>query len=74
MIEGRSRNDRDADLANEVFGKFDIVGKTEIGNIGHYVIRPIRQITLKSDILEHRYDKVTFAEILADVISGGAIQ
>lgn len=65
VVERRARNDGDADIANEMAGEFDIVSKTEIRDIAHYVIRAFWSITFESGRLQNRNDVVAFLLVIA---------
>jgi hypothetical protein len=58
VIERRTRNDCDADLADEVFCKLDVVRETKIGDIAHHVIRSVGKVAFETGVLQNRHDKV----------------
>ena len=52
-VETAARDGGNANFFNQVLGKFNIVGETEIANVGHNVVGPPGLVTTKAGLRQH---------------------
>src|SRR5690606_8698708 len=64
MIERRTRNRGDTDLADQVARKFDIILKTEARYVGHHIIRAFGHSARKTRIAKRRHDHLPLSLII----------